>query len=157
MVERSQIPLYQRRCRAEECGAVFWVCRSCDRGQRYCSAACREVQRGRQRRTANRRHQQSPEGRLDHRDRQRAYRGRRRAKARVTDQGREPCSTSCSIGAPAATATCLSSSSTRSPAEKLRHGLSSRRSNRSFRRRSSVCCRVCGQPGLWFAPFGRDG
>ncbi len=34
----------------------------------------------------HRRHQRSPEGRLDHRDRQRAYR-RRHAPARVTDQG----------------------------------------------------------------------
>jgi hypothetical protein len=34
---------------------------------------------------ANRRHQQTPEGRADHRDRQRDYR-RRRTRARVTDQ-----------------------------------------------------------------------
>jgi hypothetical protein len=37
-------------------------------------------------RAARRRHQQSPEGRLDHRDRQRAYRARRR----VMDQGSPP-------------------------------------------------------------------
>ncbi len=36
-------------------------------------------------RSARRRHQQSEEGRLDHCDRQRAYRARRRA--RVTDKG----------------------------------------------------------------------
>ena len=42
----------------------------------------------RQRRCANSRHQQSPEGRLDHRDRQRDYRCRRRqAPSGVTDQG----------------------------------------------------------------------
>src|SRR5437867_8002375 len=33
------------------------------------------------------RSQRSPEGRLDHRDRQRQYRQRRQAQARVTDQG----------------------------------------------------------------------
>jgi hypothetical protein len=42
--------------------------------------------RRRQHRAANRRHQQSVEGRLDHRDRQRAYRCRRLLR-RVTDQG----------------------------------------------------------------------
>lgn len=63
---------------------MFYLCRHCDRGQRYCSPRCREKSRRLQRREANRRHQQSLEGRLDHRDRQRAYRQRRRA--RVTDQ-----------------------------------------------------------------------
>ena len=52
---------------------MFYLCRHCDRGQRYCSARCREKSRRLQRREANRRHQRSPEGRLDHRDRQRAY------------------------------------------------------------------------------------
>ncbi len=37
---------------------------------------------------ANRRHQSSPDGRLDHRDRQREYR-RRLVALRVTDQGSE--------------------------------------------------------------------
>ena len=39
----------------------------------------------RQHRAANRRYQQSPEGRLDHRDRQQHYRERRR-RPRVTDE-----------------------------------------------------------------------
>jgi hypothetical protein len=61
------------------------VCRCCDRGQRYCSERCREKARREQRRAANRRHQDSEEGRLDHRDRQREYR-RRLVARRVTDQ-----------------------------------------------------------------------
>jgi len=65
---------------------VFYVCRSCDRGQRYCSVRCRGKARREQRRAANRRHQCSVEGRLDHRDRQREYR-RRLVLQRVTDQG----------------------------------------------------------------------
>ncbi len=65
---------------------IFWICRSCDRGQQYCSERCRQKTRRQQRREANRCHQQSPEGRLDHRDHQRAYR-QRQAWARVTDQG----------------------------------------------------------------------
>jgi hypothetical protein len=65
---------------------VFYVCRPCDRGQRYCSERCRDEARREQRRVANCRHQRSVEGRLDHRDRQREYR-RRVAARRVTDQG----------------------------------------------------------------------
>jgi len=49
------------------------------------------------RREANRRHQRSPEGRLDHRDRQRAYRARRRE--RVTDNSSPPRADSGSIAA----------------------------------------------------------
>ena len=87
MAESTRV-LRQRRCHAEKCGRLFWICRSCDRGQRYCSPLCRRRQRLQQCRAANRRHQQSPEGRADHRDRQRAYR-RRQRRARVTYQGRQ--------------------------------------------------------------------
>jgi len=48
-------------------------------------AACRTEARRRQHRAANRRYQQSPEGRLDHRDRQQHYR-ERQCRPRVTDQ-----------------------------------------------------------------------
>ena len=78
--------LRQRFCRGRTCGKLFWICRHCDRGQRYCGPLCRQQAYRQQRRLANRRHQQSLEGRLDHRDRQRAYR-HRRTNARVTDQG----------------------------------------------------------------------
>jgi hypothetical protein len=86
MSDGEQVPLRQRLCRAGACGSVFYVCRLCDRGQRYCSERCRDKSRREQRRAANRRHQRSPEGRLDHRDRQREYR-RRLVARRVTDQG----------------------------------------------------------------------
>ena len=75
--------LRRRICRGVGCGAVFWICRHCDRGHRYCSDGCRQKTARQQGRDANRRHQQSQEGRLDHRDRQRDYRERRRR--RVTD------------------------------------------------------------------------
>ena len=78
--------LRRRICRGAGCGAVFWICRHCDRGHRYCGERCRRKTRRQQGRDANRRHQQSPEGRLDHRDRQRDYRERCRHRARVTDQ-----------------------------------------------------------------------
>ena len=82
MAEQDEVVFRQRRCRA--CDAVFVICRPCDRGQRYCSAECRVPALREQRRRANRRHQHSPEGRLDHRDRQRQYR-QRCAQLRVTD------------------------------------------------------------------------
>ena len=81
----SEVVLRERVCCG--CHAVFWICPHCDRGQRYCSMPCRILARRQQRRSANRRHQQSPEGRDDHRDRQREYRRRCRIRACVTDQG----------------------------------------------------------------------
>lgn len=67
-------------------GELFLVCRSCDRGQQYCSEACREPARQAQKAAARRRHQESPEGRADHRDHQRALRERQRT---VMDQPSE--------------------------------------------------------------------
>lgn len=74
MADPDQVDLRQRVCFA--CDALFWICRHCDRGQRYCSWLCRMAALLKQRRQANRRHQHSPEGRQDHRDRQREYRKR---------------------------------------------------------------------------------
>lgn len=78
--------------RCGECLGLFSVCRSCFRGQRYCGPACRSKGRRRVVRAARARHQRSEEGRLDHRDRQRAYRQRRRSGKRpgVTDPGSQP-------------------------------------------------------------------
>ena len=76
-------PLRQRFCRGIDCGRVFWICRHCYRGHKYCSLRCRQKTRGQQIRTAKRKHQKSQEGRDDHRDRNRAYRARRR-RQRVT-------------------------------------------------------------------------
>ena len=64
----------------------FTICAACDRGHAYCSAPCRQAGRLRSLRAARARHQRSLEGRLDHRDRQRAYRQRRR----VTDHTSAP-------------------------------------------------------------------
>ena len=72
-------PLRQRTCR--QCSRLFAICAACDRGHAYCTSPCRTAGRRRCVRAANARHQRSLEGRLDHRDRQRAYRARRR----VTD------------------------------------------------------------------------
>ena len=72
-------------CRGSGCGVRFYICGSCYRGQVYCGERCRRRMRRQQMRRANRKHQDSPEGRLDHRDRQRVYREKCRLR-RVTDQ-----------------------------------------------------------------------
>lgn len=60
------------------CGHSFWMCRSCYRGQRYCSEKCRETGYKERRRAARRKNESSPEGRLNHRDRQQEYRDRQK-------------------------------------------------------------------------------
>ena len=54
------------------CKEIFYTCRRCDHGQIYCGEACSEKDRRRAHARAIARHQASEEGRLDHRDRQRA-------------------------------------------------------------------------------------
>ena len=76
-------------CRGSGCGAMFTICGSCYRGQVYCGEGCRRRMRRNQMRLANRKHQDSPEGKLDHRDRQRVYRAKCRLR-RVTDHTSAP-------------------------------------------------------------------
>jgi hypothetical protein len=78
-----------RICGHAACRAVFTICVSCDRGQRYCSLKCRSEVRRRQRHDANRRYQQSELGRDSHRRCQQRYR-ERAPQPPVTDQGIEP-------------------------------------------------------------------
>ncbi len=85
LVEEEPI-LVETRC--AWCRRLFHVCEADWRGQLYCSPTCGERGDLRRKRSARARHQRSDEGRLDHRDRQRRYRARQRAR-RVTDHGRE--------------------------------------------------------------------
>ncbi len=73
-----ELEFRRRVCNLAACRAVFFICRHCDRGHRYCRSSCRLQARHQQLRDANRRHQQSEEGRLDHLDRQHQYLCRRR-------------------------------------------------------------------------------
>lgn len=123
----------QRFCGWSACGRRFFICSHCYRGQRYCSDRCRVQARRQQRRSANRRHQQSAEGRLDHRDRQRAYRCRRAAG--VTDQ---------SSGAPV---DCVMMAM---PQAAL---VVERRRRYESPQPGSVVCRFCGRRGRWVQPF----
>ncbi len=81
----SEVSFRQLFCRAGGCGVMFFICRPCYRGQAYCSDECRYESRRHQRQKANRRYQQDPEVRRDHRDRMREYRKQLHA-SRVTDQ-----------------------------------------------------------------------
>ncbi len=71
-----EVVLRRLFCRGPGCGAIFYICRSCYRGQAYCGDRCRQKARREQLRRATQRYQQSEEARLDHRDRQRDYRER---------------------------------------------------------------------------------
>jgi hypothetical protein len=146
MAAPGKVILWLRFWLGNECRAVFFLCSRCDRGQRYGSLACREPVRLRQRRCANRRHPQSPEGRLDHRDRQRQYR-RRRAQARVTDQGSLWIANSASsrCGPVEATPTEVPG---RSEAALLPRWPQSGPG-------IVLCCQVCGRRGRFLDPFPR--
>jgi hypothetical protein len=78
-VHHHRAVLLERTCGWQPCQAIFYICSHCDRGHRYCSVACGRQARRQQQRVANRRYQTSPEGRLDHRDRQCQYRQRKRS------------------------------------------------------------------------------
>jgi len=125
------------------CNAVFSICRPCDRGQRYCSPECRVPALREQRRRANRRHQCSPEGRLDHRDRQREYR-KRCAQKRVTDTPSSALTLPGSISAchPRSTETAIRIAYT---ASSLRY--------RWLANWRGLRCVVCGRSGRFVNPF----
>ena len=95
-----EVVLRRLFCRGSGCGAMFYICSSCYRGQVYCGDRCRQKARRQQRRLANRRYQQSEEARLDHRDRQRDYRQRCRLRG-VTDHTSAGNGRSGKIGEPA--------------------------------------------------------
>lgn len=82
----SELPFRQIFCHASQCRRLFFICSHCYRNHRYCSPDCRELSSIEQRRAARRRHRQSPEGRDDGRDRQRAYRRRKADLARAEAQ-----------------------------------------------------------------------
>jgi hypothetical protein len=70
-------------CARLDCRRVFFLCRHCDRGDRYCSAACTQRARHTTLHAAGHRYQQTRRGRLHHAARQARYRARRK---KVTHQ-----------------------------------------------------------------------
>ena len=138
-------------CRASECRILFFICSHCYRGQRYCSLVCRRSARLKQQRVARRRHQDSPEGRLDHRDRQRSYRLRRAASARaaakqnVTDHGSQSVTTSVTMP---------------TPCNQHPEPLRSRWLQGMWQAASDlglIVCHYCGRVGRFLNPFHESG
>jgi hypothetical protein len=78
-----------RICGRAACRALFTICVSCDRGQRYCSPECRSEVGRQQRHDANCRYQQIDLGRNSHRRCHQRYR-ERASQPPVTDQGNVP-------------------------------------------------------------------
>lgn len=75
-----------RHC--SRCEKLFFLCKKCDRGQRYCDAVCRTVGQQEMRRRAAARYRQTAEGKAGQRDRQRAFRARQEPNGvSVTHQG----------------------------------------------------------------------
>ena len=140
MVEHGKAVLRSRLCLGRDCSVLFFICSHCDRGQRYCSKNCSATARLRQHREANRRYQSSPEGKLDHRDRQCSYR-ERRAQSCVTDQG------SHSVISPAIS-DCGEQIDV--PVALMNAALSVRPPTTTSQR---LCCCFCGRSGWFVNPF----
>ena len=94
----AQVAWHELFCRRPGCRKVFHICGSCYRGQVYCGDECRGRMRLQQKRKANQKHQDSPEGRDDHRDRQRVY--REKCRLGVTDHTSPVGTRSCTIEKP---------------------------------------------------------
>jgi hypothetical protein len=85
--------LYEQVCRW--CQAGFVICKACFRGQRYCSAPCRQESRRKQLEQARERYEHGSRGRQSNRARQCRYRirrcleelaGERAGREKVTDR-----------------------------------------------------------------------
>jgi hypothetical protein len=74
-------------CARVDCQQVFFLCRLCDRGDRYCSRRCADRARRATLHAAGRRYQRSWPGRVHHAARQARYRARRQ---NVTHQTSPP-------------------------------------------------------------------
>lgn len=150
MAPSPQTLFHQRFCKASDCRALFFICSHCDRGQSYCSPSCRSLSRLKQLRAARRRHQQSPEGRLDHRDRQRAYRLRKSASVRASTSKSVTDHTS-QTGRPSATIS--------TPSKWLKEpvGSASWRLPQALFPFGLIVCQVCGRLGRFLNPFHQPG
>ena len=75
-----------------ECGKEVRICRRCDRGHRYCSPTCSQAAREASCRKAQRKYQQSRDGRWCHAERQQRYRERKRKIVTHQGSGKPPLS-----------------------------------------------------------------
>src|SRR3972149_5176945 len=142
----SEVAFRQLFCRSVGCGEMFFICRPCYRDQAYCSEECRRETRRQQRQKANRRYQEDPEVRQDHRDRQREHRKRLR-ESRVTDQ-----SSTIECGGGSICESLAETEPESSAAEGL-HDPSKPIWSKRFRR---VICIMCGRVGKFTAFIARE-
>jgi hypothetical protein len=126
-------------CDRADCRQVFFLCRRCDRGDRYCSQRCAYRARHATLRAAGRRYQHSRPGRRQHAARQARYRGRRAAREKVTHQTSHA-PVSCGMVAPPAALTVTR-------AAEQEESIDADAAN--ARRRVRLRCARCGRPGRW--------
>jgi hypothetical protein len=118
-------------CARPACGQIFFVCLRCDRGHRYCGAACSREARRTSLLAAGRRYQSSLDGRVTHAARQARYRGRLRSN--VTHHGPSEAPPSAMVRLSPAT-----SATEAPPAMEVTH---------APRARPRLCCAFCGVAG----------
>ena len=148
-----EVEIRQRVCRGPECTIVFYICRSCDRGQRYHNDVCRHQARLAQRRKANREYQASHAAKLDHADRQRAYTERQRLKPKkVTGQGSKTADSSVTIDSALITTGVV----TKKPEQQAPHAEPNPFPVCQKASSGLVSCIVCGRSALLAAPFPRS-
>ncbi len=151
-----------RLARCPRCQRLFAICSHCDRGHVYCGPSCSEGARRDSLRRARRRHRRSPEGRLDHRDRERERRIRRRLfQARVGDHPSatlEPVIKLAPALDPSGIST-LETPANRVVKVEIPDAPRSLPGAASSRVEWDAHCRVCGCPGRWFrtAPVSHRG
>lgn len=112
----SRAPLGSRRCSASRRFRCAWcekrcgICRSCDRGQKYCGPDCRREARLAAQREASRCYQSTEIGRAHHAERSARYRRRQRERAvasdGVTQQGLVFSDPECRLSSPPSPACC---------------------------------------------------
>jgi len=126
-------------CDRADCRQVFFLCRRCDRGDRYCSRPCAHRARHATVRAAGRRYQHSRRGRGQHAARQARYRGRRAARENVTHQTSHAL-VSCGIVAPPAALTVTPAAGQEEPIDA---------DAVDARGAVPLRCARCGRPGRW--------
>jgi len=84
--------VFLKKIRCKRCGAIFYVCRSCFRGQVYCGDRCRKASQDEAHRESERRYRQTDKGRETHRqgEKRRRMRKNKKNKKTVDDETTTP-------------------------------------------------------------------
>ncbi len=120
-------------CRNRSCGMPFFICKSCYRGQCYCSPTCCEQTRRENQREYNRNYEKGFNARKLHAARQQKYRLRQATAKIVTEQGFIHRSNSGSLGVRGIQASGSMAHSMKTKIDSVRY---------------AKCC-ICGRRGRW--------